>query len=155
MKTIIQRNNSTIRSILDNLNFYYRNDEINLEQNFLEIADDYDKRVNGLTISVYHKEKFLIRFINKELGDKEMIYYPEDKMELVHREYCTEKGLNILHYLFQYKNSEVDLNKTIKELYEDKKDNTNSSFGDELNESKKNIQVNTIFFLLNWLLTKR
>lgn len=48
LKTIIERDNPNIISDLDKLEFIYRNKVINLDKKFEDIADEYDKKINGL-----------------------------------------------------------------------------------------------------------
>jgi len=79
LKTIIERDNPNIISDLDKLEFIYRNKVINLDNKFEDIADEYDKKINGLTINVNHKEKVIIKFINDKFGEKRIICLAQDK----------------------------------------------------------------------------
>ena len=115
LKTIIRRENPEIIFSLDSLVFYYEKKAINLNQKFLDIADENDQRVNGLTINIVHKQKVIIKFINNALGEKRIISFPEYKMARVIGDYCIENNMNIQFYLFQYKNINIDLEKTIRE----------------------------------------
>ena len=45
LKTIIQNGNSEIKSESDQFEFIYRNNYINLDEKFEDIADKYDKKL--------------------------------------------------------------------------------------------------------------
>ncbi len=81
LKTIIERDNPNIISDLDKLEFIYRNKVINLDKKFEDIADEYDKKINGLAINVNHKEKVIIKFINDKFGEKRIICLLKIKLE--------------------------------------------------------------------------
>jgi len=133
LKTIIERDNPNIISDLDKLEFIYRNKVINLDNKFEDIADKYDKKINGLTINVNHKEKVIIKFINDKFGEKRIICLAQDKIGEVIKKYLFENGIldfmkKIEQYYFKYKNIDINLEKTINELYNDnnKTDNNDS-----------------------------
>ena len=64
LKNIILSDNSKFISAIEQYNFIYGNKEIDLNKKFEEIAEERDKRVNGLTLLVYKKD-----IINDENDD--------------------------------------------------------------------------------------
>ena len=100
LKTIIERDNQSIISDLDKIEFIYRSRVINLDKKFEDIADEYDKKINRLTINVNHKEKIIIKFINDKFGEKRIICLGQDKIGEIIKKYLLENGiLNIEKYI--------------------------------------------------------
>ena len=139
-KTIIQRENPEVILGVEKWNFYYHKKKLDLERKFLEIADDYDKRVNGLTINVFHKEKVIITFINKVLGDKRIMCYPEYKMAQVIGGYCIENKLIIQFYYFKHNNIDINLENTVKDLLDSTEQDKSN---DNQNETQNDFQCET------------
>ena len=128
LKTIIQNENSENKLDLDNFEFIYRNYQINLDENFEDIADEYDKKINRLTIEANHKEKIIVKFVNDEFGDKRIICFPQDIIGNVIKYQCFAQITAMMSlpkidirfiYFFKYKNKEINFKKTINELYYD------------------------------------
>ena len=146
LETILQKENLIISSNLDKFEFLYKDTNINLDKTFEDIADEYDKSINGLIIYANHKEKFAVKFINDKLEEKIQICFPNDKMDDIIKKYCCENGnLNPNYYFFKYENNDNIFGKTINELYNDSNElNNNNNL--TTNTSIKNIsQTNTEF----------
>ena len=146
LETILQKENSIISSNLDKFEFLYKDTNINLDKTFEDIADEYDKSINGLIIYANHKEKFAVKFINDKLEEKIQICFPNDKMDDIIKKYCCENGnLNPNYYFFKYENNDNIFGKTINELNNNSNElNNNNNL--TTNTSIKNIsQTNTEF----------
>ena len=135
-KTIIENRNSEIKLGLDQFEFIYRNKHINLYEKFDEIADKYDKKINRLTIEANHTEKIVVKFVNKEFGEKRILCNPQDIIGNIIKYNCfaqitelisqSDKDIHSI-YFFKYKNKEIEFEKTISELYNDNKNEANDS----------------------------
>ena len=59
-------------------------------------------------------------------------------------EYCCDNRVNMSLYFFKYNNTDVDLDKTVRELYESNKTNKSNTPENEINDSKNNVQIDEI-----------
>ena len=126
LKTIIQNENSEIKLGLNKFEFKYRNQKINLDKKFEDIADEYDKKINRIPIEANHKEKVIVKFVNDKFGEKRIICFPQDIIENVIKNHFFEierahkfKNDVLSNYYFKYKNKDINLSKTIDELRND------------------------------------
>ena len=150
MKTIIQNENSEIKLGLNIFEFIYRNKQINLDEKFEDIADEYDKKINRIAIEANHKEKVIVKFVNDEFGEKRIICFPQDIIKNViknnffeiEREHIFNTDV-LLNYYFKYKNKDINLSKTIDELRNDDNNTmTDASMNKIYRENNPNIDPN-------------
>lgn len=124
LKNIIKKEFSD--SDFNKLTFNYRNNELNLNNKFEDIANENDKKINRMIINVNHKEHIVINFVNNNSEEKSMVCFADDKLINICNRYCYENGgLNINNLSFQYENAPIDLEKTISQIYSDIGSQTN------------------------------
>ena len=143
LKEIIQKENSNIISEIDKFKFIYKNKKIDLDKKFEEIADDYDKKIYGMTINVNHIEKVIVNFVIDKTQEKRILCLPQEKIEDVIIKNIAPMSIYVLNikqyfnsYFFKYKNKEIELKKTIEELYNDKSEESlqKKSLSDSISE---------------------
>ena len=144
LKTIIQNENSEIKLGLNIFEFIYRNKQINLDEKFEDIADEYDKKINRIAIEANHKEKVIVKFVNDEFGEKRIICFPQDIIiNVIKNNFFEIERDHIFNYYFKYKNKDINLSKTIDELRNDDNNTmTDASMNKIYRENNPNIDPN-------------
>jgi len=147
LKTIIQNENSEIKLGLNIFEFIYRNKQINLDEKFEDIADEYDKKINRIAIEANHKEKVIVKFVNDEFGEKRIICFPQDIIiNVIKNNFFEIERDHIFNYYFKYKNKDINLSKTIDELRNDDNNTmTDASMNKIYRENNPNIDPNELY----------
>ena len=116
----------------DSLIFKYGGKEINLEKNFDNQANEYDKKCNGMTISVYKKNPLKVNFSYKN-KPYEMKCHKEDKIYKVFNDFASKNGLNLNKLSFTCQATQItNLNNNFQEFFISIAEN-----------SKSNVPINT------------
>ena len=119
LKSNLEKNISKIGSDLDKLIFNYRNNEIDINKKFEDIADQYDKRANCLTLNI-DSNIVKVNFLDKN-GKllQSFLGFENDQLGNICNKYCIKaKGLNIEKsgLIFKFQNEPINLENTINKL---------------------------------------
>lgn len=96
--------------------FMYGGMELNLDKTFFQLANEYDKSCNGMTILVYKKQKLLIvNFLYDNKLDK-IKCSKKDQIYSICYYYALKNKLNFENLFFYYQKSEINLLQTFNEL---------------------------------------
>ena len=117
---IINKNSVKIGLNIESLTFKYGINEIDLNKKFDDFASDTDKKLSGITLSVYTKAPIKVIFVNKiDNNDDRKIKidcFLEDKIKDLCLEYCPKINKNIKDLSFKYENFEIKVNQTFSEM---------------------------------------
>jgi len=96
--------------------FMYGGMELNLDKTFFQLANEYDKSCNGMTILVYKKQKLLIvNFLYDNKLDK-IKCSKKDQIYSICYYYALKNKLNFENLFFYYQKSEINLLQTFNDL---------------------------------------
>ena len=127
LKDTINKNSVKIGLNIESLTFKYGINVIDLNQKFDDFASDEDKKLSGITLSVYTKVPIKVVFVNNidnnDNNDDRKIPFDcflEDKIKNFCLEYCSKINKSIKDLSFKYENIEIKLNQTFYEMLKDK-----------------------------------
>ena len=150
---IINKNSAKIGFNIDSLTFNYRDNEIDLNKKFDDFASDTDKKLSGITLSVYTKTPIKVIFINKIDNNNNYERIPpfdcflEDKIKDICLEYSSQINKNIKDLSFNYENEEIKVNQTFIEILNYRNNlnaSTNAINATNMNETNNNFDAKLI-----------
>ena len=114
--------------------FMYGGMELNLDKTFFQLANEYDKSCNGMTILVYKKQKLLIvNFLYDNKLDK-IKCSKKDQIYSICYYYALKNKLNFENLFFYYQKDEINLLQTFNDLL----NKYNNSQSIKVNETQSN-----------------
>ena len=125
----------------NSLIFKYEGKEIDFTKTIFEQSNLFDKKCNGMNISVYKKTPLEIEFVFGKDPTKEN-HYQEDKIYNICHEFAEKKGLKINQLSFQYDvNPFNNLNQNFKDYLNSIADNskTHNRLGTDENTIETNV----------------
>ena len=113
---IINKNCAKIGKDINSMTFKYRINKIDLNQKFDDVATEKDKKLSGITLSVYTKKPLKVIFVNKidNNDDKKtpLDSFLEDNIKDLCLEYCSKINKNIKDLCFKYGNDDINVEQT-------------------------------------------
>ena len=109
----------------NSLLFKYGGKKIDLNKEFDDIANSYDKKCLGLTIEVYIRNQLKVNFLYKNKKPYTIICFKEDNISDIFDKYISNNSLNKNNINFYYGNNpiKIELQQTFNQLitsFEDK-----------------------------------
>lgn len=117
MKDICEKISTNIKVPFDYLIFIYNSDKIDYEKTFEDIANNYDKQCQGITILVYLKEiaTITVEFILKNnissnsQRSKTEQFSKFENIKIACMKYAKSNNLPFNNLIFMYNNKKLDL----------------------------------------------
>ena len=114
--------------------FLYGGMELNLDKTFFQLANEYDKSCNGMTILVYKKPKpLIVNFLYDNKLDK-IKCSKKDQIYSICYYYALKNKLNFENLFFYYQKDEINLLQTFNDLL----NKYNNSQSIKVNETQSN-----------------
>ena len=107
--------------------FMYGGMELNLDRTFIELANEYDKSCNGMTILAYKKTKpLIVNFLYKNKSDK-IKCSKNDKLYNICIFYALKNKLQFEKLFFYYQKSRINWFQTFNDLLIENNTNINET----------------------------
>ena len=123
--------------------FMYGGMELNLDRTFIELASEYDKSCNGMTILVYKKTNpLIVNFLYKNKSDK-IKCSKNDKLYNICLFYALKNKLKFEKLFFYYQKSQINWFQTFNDLLIQNNTNINETQSNEImnfDELEKNYE---------------
>ena len=110
IKNIIKRGNPEVSE----LTFNYNNTQVDLNKKFEDIAEQNDKEDKLLILKAI---QIRVNFFNNKIGNKNILFFPKEKIVDICNKYCQDNNLNINDLNFSTRYGQINFEETLNQLY--------------------------------------